>query len=294
MRGRGARWGGAAGSLALPRQAPARPARGTLSQAHKAPTPVLDPAPKRPSLPALILIARRPEMRPAPRPWPRALVPLVLLVLSFLATATRAARPPTTAAAGVCPLPLLVLSSLSLPAHALASSSPPPSAGGISFCRCTCFGKNSTIIPLYRPAVPSNPCLSCTRQFCLDQKLAACVGAQTPDEDPDTATGEGGDVEAKCFRASSSLYSLSSSSSSSLSRTLPSLIPLPRPTHRNRARLAQVALHRRPLPRHHGDPRHRRRPQALWDRPARPLCPGRRQGRRLGASARFGLSTSKT
>ncbi|KPV78162.1 uncharacterized protein RHOBADRAFT_9590, partial [Rhodotorula graminis WP1] len=72
-------------------------------------------------------------------------------------------------------------------------------AGGISFCRCTCFGKNSTIIPLYRPAVPSNPCLSCTRQFCLDQKLAACVGAQTPDEDPDTATGEGGDVEAKCF-----------------------------------------------------------------------------------------------
>lgn len=129
----------------------------------------------------------------------------------------------------MCPLSLLVLSSLSLPAHALASSSPPPSAGGISFCRCTCFGKNSTIIPLYRPAVPSNPCLSCTRQFCLDQKLAACVGAQTPDEDPDTATGEGGDVEAKCFRASSSLRSLSSSSSSSRSRTLPSLTPLPRP-----------------------------------------------------------------
>ncbi|GAA5925194.1 hypothetical protein JCM3775_006393 [Rhodotorula graminis] len=84
-----------------------------------------------------------------------------------------------------------------------SSPSTPAPAGGISFCRCTCFGKNSTIIPLYRPAVPSNPCLSCTRQFCLDQKLAACVGAQTPDEDPDTATGEGGDVEAKCFQRDS-------------------------------------------------------------------------------------------
>ncbi|GJN92148.1 hypothetical protein Rhopal_005178-T1 [Rhodotorula paludigena] len=75
----------------------------------------------------------------------------------------------------------------------------------MSFCKCICFGNtaNSTIIPLYRPAVPSNPCLSCTRQFCLDQKLPACVGAQTPDEDPDTATGEGGDVEAKCFQRDS-------------------------------------------------------------------------------------------
>ncbi|PRQ77060.1 hypothetical protein AAT19DRAFT_12478 [Rhodotorula toruloides] len=72
----------------------------------------------------------------------------------------------------------------------------------MSYCKCVCFG-NSTIIPLYRPAIPSNPCLSCTRQFCLDQKLAACVGAQNPEEDPDTATGEGGDVEARCFQRDS-------------------------------------------------------------------------------------------
>ena len=38
-----------------------------------------------------------------------------------------------------------------------------------------CF-TNSTIIPLYRPADPSKPCLSCTRQFCLDQKLTICRG----------------------------------------------------------------------------------------------------------------------
>jgi hypothetical protein len=70
----------------------------------------------------------------------------------------------------------------------------------MSFCRCACFG-NSTIIPLYRPTTPSAPCLSCTRQFCLDQKLTQCVGAKTPEnEDPDTATGQEGDVEARCFR----------------------------------------------------------------------------------------------
>ncbi|BGP52685.1 hypothetical protein JCM8202v2_000241 [Rhodotorula sphaerocarpa] len=72
----------------------------------------------------------------------------------------------------------------------------------MSYCRCACFG-NSTIIPLYRPANPANPCLSCTRQFCLDQKLPACVGAETPEEDPDTATGNGGDVEARCFQRDS-------------------------------------------------------------------------------------------
>lgn len=79
------------------------------------------------------------------------------------------------------------------------------SSTAMSYCRCACFG-NSTIIPLYRPANPANPCLSCTRQFCLDQKLPACVGAETPEEDPDTATGNGGDVEARCFRASSGPY----------------------------------------------------------------------------------------
>ncbi|GAA5922911.1 uncharacterized protein JCM15063_003464 [Sporobolomyces koalae] len=91
-------------------------------------------------------------------------------------------------------LPLLALLVLS-PQSALAS--------GMSFCRCACFG-NSTIIPLYRPTTPSAPCLSCTRQFCLDQKLPQCVNAKTPEnEDPDVATGQEGDVEARCFQRDS-------------------------------------------------------------------------------------------
>ncbi|GAA6013266.1 hypothetical protein JCM11491_006336 [Sporobolomyces phaffii] len=91
------------------------------------------------------------------------------------------------------------------PTHALSpfSSSSSTSSTGMSFCRCACFG-NSTIIPLYRPTTPSAPCLSCTRQFCLDQKLTQCLGAKTPDnEDPDTATGQEGDVEARCFQRDS-------------------------------------------------------------------------------------------
>ncbi|GAA5888870.1 hypothetical protein JCM6882_002884 [Rhodosporidiobolus microsporus] len=94
---------------------------------------------------------------------------------------------------------LLALTLLLTTTPAAASST------AMTFCKCVCFGQtaNSTIIPLYRPAVPSNPCLSCTRQFCLDQKLPQCVGAQNPEEDPDTATGEGGDVEARCFQRDS-------------------------------------------------------------------------------------------
>jgi hypothetical protein len=38
-----------------------------------------------------------------------------------------------------------------------------------------CFD-NFTIVPLYMPDNPSKPCLSCTRQFCLDQKLPICRG----------------------------------------------------------------------------------------------------------------------
>jgi len=45
----------------------------------------------------------------------------------------------------------------------------------LSYCKCICFS-NSTIIPLYRPADETKPCLSCTRQFCVDQKLAICKG----------------------------------------------------------------------------------------------------------------------
>ena len=68
------------------------------------------------------------------------------------------------------------------------------------------------------PANPSKPCLTCTRQFCLDQKLPICkgaldttepegkqltlpsIGAEVPDLDNDVGTGKEGDVEARCFR----------------------------------------------------------------------------------------------
>lgn len=90
-------------------------------------------------------------------------------------------------------LPLL-LSLLALPSTSALSS-----GSGMSFCKCLCF-HNATILPLYLPKDPLYPCLSCTRQFCLDQKLPACLGATTGDEDLDTGTGEEGDVEAKCFR----------------------------------------------------------------------------------------------
>jgi hypothetical protein len=105
---------------------------------------------------------------------------------------------------------LLVLLSQPTPTYALSPiSSSSYSSSGMSFCRCACFG-NSTIIPLYRPTTPSAPCLTCTRQFCLDQKLSQCVGAKGPqtDQDLDTATGEEGDVEARCFRKKLSFVSL--------------------------------------------------------------------------------------
>ncbi|OCF32889.1 hypothetical protein I317_00782 [Kwoniella heveanensis CBS 569] len=73
---------------------------------------------------------------------------------------------------------------------------------GMSYCKCICFS-NSTIIPLYRPDNPKKPCLSCTRQFCLDQKLAICKGAEVPELDADVGTGTEGDVEARCFKRDS-------------------------------------------------------------------------------------------
>lgn len=51
------------------------------------------------------------------------------------------------------------------------------------------------------PDDPSKPCLSCTKQWCLNQNLPVCAGASLGDTDPDTATGKEGDVEARCFRA---------------------------------------------------------------------------------------------
>ncbi|WWC87994.1 uncharacterized protein L201_002896 [Kwoniella dendrophila CBS 6074] len=73
---------------------------------------------------------------------------------------------------------------------------------GLSYCKCICFS-NSTIIPLYRPDNIKKPCLTCTRQFCLDQKLSICKGAQVPELDTDIGTGTEGDVEARCFKRDS-------------------------------------------------------------------------------------------
>lgn len=95
------------------------------------------------------------------------------------------------------PLVALLLATLVPLASALLPSF--SSGSGMTFCKCLCFS-NSTIIPLYLPKDPIHPCLSCTKQFCLDQKLPACVGASSGDEDLDTGTGEEGDVEARCFR----------------------------------------------------------------------------------------------
>lgn len=101
------------------------------------------------------------------------------------------------------PLPLPFVSLLLASLLPLASALLPTfnSGSGMTFCKCLCFS-NSTIIPLYLPKDPIHPCLSCTKQFCLDQKLPACFGASSGDEDLDTGTGEEGDVEARCFRES--------------------------------------------------------------------------------------------
>lgn len=63
-----------------------------------------------------------------------------------------------------------------------------------------CFQSNYTILRLAMPDNPSQPCLSCTKQWCLNQNLPICAGASLGDTDPDTATGKEGDVEARCFR----------------------------------------------------------------------------------------------
>ncbi|WVQ85584.1 hypothetical protein IAT38_007750 [Cryptococcus sp. DSM 104549] len=94
---------------------------------------------------------------------------------------------------------LLFLLSLLLAVPSSASLFNDP---GLSYCKCICF-TNSTIIPLYRPENPTKPCLSCTRQFCLDQKLTICKGAEVPELDADVGTGTEGDVEARCFKRDS-------------------------------------------------------------------------------------------
>ncbi|KAI5898306.1 uncharacterized protein SCHCODRAFT_02611714 [Schizophyllum commune H4-8] len=72
-----------------------------------------------------------------------------------------------------------------------------------NFCKCICFGSNYTILHLDIPDNPAQPCLSCTKQWCLNQNLPICAGASLGDTDPDTATGKEGDVEARCFQRDS-------------------------------------------------------------------------------------------
>lgn len=67
-------------------------------------------------------------------------------------------------------------------------------------CSGICFGTNYTILHLAIPDDPSKPCLTCTKQWCLNQNLPICAGAKLGAIDPDTATGKEGDVEARCFR----------------------------------------------------------------------------------------------
>ncbi|KAI0307742.1 hypothetical protein B0F90DRAFT_1676807 [Multifurca ochricompacta] len=59
-----------------------------------------------------------------------------------------------------------------------------------SFCKCICFGTKYAILRLDIPDNPSKPCLSCTKQWCLNQNLPICAGASLGDTDPDTATGK--------------------------------------------------------------------------------------------------------
>ena len=53
---------------------------------------------------------------------------------------------------------------------------------------------------MYRPSNPSKPCLTCTKQWCLDQKLQICLDAGLGEQNPDTGTGKEGDVDTRCFR----------------------------------------------------------------------------------------------
>ncbi|KAG9314374.1 hypothetical protein JVU11DRAFT_5170 [Chiua virens] len=72
-----------------------------------------------------------------------------------------------------------------------------------NFCKCICFQSNYSILQMDAPDDPSKPCLSCTKQWCLDQHLTICKEASLGDTNPDTATGKEGDVEARCFQRDS-------------------------------------------------------------------------------------------
>ncbi|CED83193.1 hypothetical protein [Phaffia rhodozyma] len=68
----------------------------------------------------------------------------------------------------------------------------------LTYCKCICF-QNSTIIPLYLPNDRKHPCASCTKAFCLDQKLPICKDASLGHINLDITSGTEGDVEARCF-----------------------------------------------------------------------------------------------
>lgn len=89
----------------------------------------------------------------------------------------------------------LLLAFLSSPVGVLANGRWDPDW----WCKCTCFSEY-TILPILRPERPTKPCLTCTKQWCLDAKLTICTNATLGESDPDTATGKEGDVQALCFQ----------------------------------------------------------------------------------------------
>ncbi|KDE08554.1 hypothetical protein MVLG_01331 [Microbotryum lychnidis-dioicae p1A1 Lamole] len=136
-----------------------------------------------------------PPSSPQPRPQPRH-----QRLKARTSSRSRASSPP----AWTRMLLLLLLSLLMtvlMPTPAIAAGSSFASQP-MTFCKCICFG-NSTILPIFRPRDPLRPCLTCTRQFCLEQKLPACLNAKASDEDLDVGTGETGDVQARCFQRDS-------------------------------------------------------------------------------------------
>ncbi|GAC93751.1 hypothetical protein PHSY_001316 [Pseudozyma hubeiensis SY62] len=113
---------------------------------------------------------------------------MITCILAFISPTLASPQPATT--------------SLLLP-RSSPLVSPRQNSRHLHLCKCTCFQTNSTLVPLYSPSDPSKPCLTCTRQFCLDQGLEMCKGAKLEHADHDVGTGLEGDVWAKCFERDS-------------------------------------------------------------------------------------------
>lgn len=99
---------------------------------------------------------------------------------------------------------LLAFTLLLLSAPSVAADAPLRKASGPYLCRCTCFVTNTTLVPLYAPTDPRNPCATCTREFCLQQGLEACKGAKLERPNEDTGSGWEGEVWARCLQPASS------------------------------------------------------------------------------------------